>query len=76
MTPATNPVKMAPMAKDHPDWALAYILTDWKRQRAVAKAYKAVCEGSPDAVTLTAEALRKCRVYVAALQEVVEGATP
>lgn len=55
----------------HPDWALAYILQDWKRNRAVSKAYKAVCDGAPDADALVAEALRKCEVYVAALKEVV-----
>lgn len=60
--------------EDHPDWALAYILTDWKRNRAVSKAYKAVCDGADDAPALLAEALRKCRVYVKALEEVVSDA--
>lgn len=56
---------------EHPDWALAYILVDWRRGRAVAKAYKAICLGSDDAPELLAEALRKCRAYVAALEQVV-----
>jgi hypothetical protein len=60
----------APQASSHPDWALAYILVDWRKQRAVSKAYKAVCNGSSDADALIAEALRKCRVYVSALEAV------
>jgi hypothetical protein len=63
---------MSDLSNQHPDWALAYILQDWRRKRAVAKAYKAVCDADPDALALLKEAHRKCEVYAAALREVVE----
>ena len=69
---AERPVPARPTGAEHPEWALAYILVDWRTKRAVSKAYRAVCAGAPDAEALTAEALRKCRVYVSALEAVVK----
>ena len=68
-----------------PTWALAYILQDLtKRGRpAIRDAYKLACDDeradtdgppSPEAESARLEALRKLRVYVAALEEVAPDA--
>lgn len=60
------------MTGPRPEWALAYILQDWKRERAVSKAYRAYCNDDPGADALLEIAHNRLRGYVRALDSLSE----
>jgi len=68
------------MREIHPDWALAYILQDWKKRgrKTVVDAYELASERSNDIIhknyvkQAIQEARRNLAAYVYALDQVLE----